>query len=145
MTTMIEIVCSVSKEEAAQASVEAFCKEIGGILIGRRLSEETHEILLIAQFLHTSSVNKHAITLSNALQQGVITSFRFVICDLVKISFDPSVDLREQMRDFPLRAGEWWFTSIHDPHQAYVCMNRSVMLAKQAAWLLMHEVEWAYV
>lgn len=145
MTTLIEIVCCVSREEAAQATVEAFCKGTGGLLIGCRVNEETHDILLMVQLLHTAGVSRHATILSHALQQEVIVSFRYVTSDLVKISFDPSVDLREQMLDFPLRSGESWFPALHDQHQAYVCMSRPVMLAKQAAWLLGHEVEWAFV
>src|SRR5258708_31543962 len=42
--------------------------------------------------------------------------------------------------NFPLRPDESWFPAIHDPDQAYVCMSRPLMLAKQAAWLLEHEV-----
>ena len=48
------------------------------------------------------------------------------------------------MRDFPLRPGESWFPSIHNPYQAYVCMSRPLMLTEQAAWLLEHEVAWAF-
>jgi hypothetical protein len=145
MTALIEIVCSDAKEEAAQAIVEAFCKEASGRLIGRRVNEEAHNVLLMVQLLQTASVSKHATTFSHALQQEVIASFRYVTYDLVKISFDPSVDLREQMLDFPLRLDESWFPAIHDPHQAYVCLRRPLMSANQAAWLLKHEVAWAYV
>ena len=145
MTPLIEILCSVSHEEAAQASIEASCKEIGGLLIGRRVKEETDEVLLMVQLLHATSASKHATALSHALQQQVITSFHFVTCDLVKISFDPSADLREQMRDFPLCPDESWFPAIRDQRQVYVCISRPVMVAKQAAWLLEHEVKWAYV
>ena len=111
MTVLVEIVCSVSQEEFAQAAVEAFCKATGGLLIGRR----------------------------------VIESFRHVTCDLVQISFDPSVNLREQMRNFPLRPDESWFHAIHDPDQAYVCLSKPLMEAKQAALLLAHGVKWAFV
>jgi hypothetical protein len=145
MTALIEIVCSDAKEEAAQAIVEAFCKEASGRLIGRRVNEEAHNVLLMVQLLQTASVSKHATTFSHALQQEVIASFRYVTYDLVKISFDPSVDLREQMLDFPLRPDESWFPAIHDPRQAYVCLRRPLMSANQAAWLLKHEVAWAYV
>jgi len=145
MTALIEIVCSDAKEEAAQATVEAFCKEASGRLIGRRVNEEAHNVLLMVQLLQTASVSKHATTFSHALQREVIASFRYVTYDLVKISFNPSVDLREQMLDFPLRPDESWFPAIHDPHQAYVCLRRPLMSANQAAWLLKHEVAWAYV
>ena len=145
MTILIEIVCSVSQEEPAQATIEAICKDTGDLLIGRRVNEETNEVLLLVRLLHATSVSKHTTALSHALEQHVIASFRFVTGDLVNISFDPSVDLQEQMRDFPLRSDESWFLAIHDPHQVYVCIIGPMMGAKQAAWLLKHEVVWAYV
>jgi len=145
MTILIEIVCSVSQEEAAQATIEAICKETGDLLISRRVNEETHEVLLVVQLLQTVRVGRHTTVLSHALQQGVIASFRYMSSDLVKISFDPSRDLREQMRDFPLRPGESWFPAIHNPHQAYVCLSRPLMLTEQAAWVLRRQLEWAFI
>ena len=137
MAVLVEIVCSVSQEESARAAVEAFCKATGGLLIGRRVIEETHKVLLMVRLSQTA--------LDQARQQNVIEPFRHVTCDLVQISFDPSVNLREQMRNFPLRPDESWFSAIHDPDQAYVCLSRPFMLANQAAWLLAHEVKWAFV
>ncbi len=145
MTLLIEIVCSVSQEEPAQATIEAICKETGDLLISRRVNEETHEVLLVVQLLQTVRVGRHTTVLSHALQQGVIASFRYMSSDLVKISFDPSRDLREQMRDFPLRPGESWFPAIHNPHQAYVCLSRPLMLTEQAAWVLRRQLEWAFI
>ena len=145
MAVLVEIVCSVAQEEFAQAAVEAFCRATGGLLIGRRLIEETHKVPLLVRLPQTASGSNHATALSQARQQHVIESFRRVTYDLVQISFDPSVNLREQMRNFPLRPDESWFPAIHDPDQAYVCMSRPLMLAKQAAWLLKHEVKWAFV
>ncbi len=145
MTTLIEFVCSVSQEKAAQTTIEAFCKKTGDLLIGRRVNEETHEVLLIVQLLHTVSVRKHAKALSHILQQGVIVSSQPMTCDLVKISLDPSADLTDQMRNFPLRPGERWFSAFNDPHQVYVCMSRPLMLPEQAAWLVGHEAAWEFV
>jgi len=145
MSTLIEIGCSVAQEEAAQDAVEASCQVTGDLLIGHRVDEETQEVLLLVRLLHATSMNKHETALSHALQQHDIASFRFVTGDLVNISLDPTEDLREQMRDFPLGSDESWFIAIHDPHQAYVRIGRSVMGANQAAWLLEHEVVWAYV
>jgi hypothetical protein len=45
MTVLVEIVCSVSQEEFAQAAVEAFCKATGGLLIGHCVIEEIHKVL----------------------------------------------------------------------------------------------------
>ena len=145
MAVLVEIVCSVSQEEFAQVAVEAFCRATGGLLIGRRVIEVTHKALLMVRLPPTASVSKDATALSQARQQHVIESFRSVTYDLVQISFDPAVNLREQMRNFPLRPDESWFPAVHDPDQAYVCMSRPLMLAKQAAWLLAHEVTWAFV
>ena len=145
MTVLVEIVCSVSQEESARAAVEAFCKATGGLIIGRRVIEETHMVLLMVRLPQTASGSNHATALDQARQQNVIELFQYVTCDLVQISFDPSVNLREQMRNFPLRPDESWFPAIHDPDQAYVCLSRPVMLAKQAAWLLAPEVKWAFV
>ena len=145
MAVLVEIVCSVSQEEFAQVAVEAFCEATGGLLIGRRVIEETHKVLLMVRLPQTASGSNHATALDQARQQNVIESFRHVTCDLVQISFDPSVNLREQMRNFPLRPDESWFLAIHDPHQVYVCIRGPIMDAKQAAWLLKHEVVWAYV
>ncbi len=146
MTILIEFVCSVPQEEAAQATVEAFCEETGSLLIGRRVNEETYEVRLMVQLPHhIARASRHATAISPTLQEQVSASFRYITSDPVKISFDPSVDLREQMRNFPLRPGESWFPAIHDLHQAYVCMSRPFMLTEQAAWLLEHEVQWAFV
>lgn len=145
MTTLIEIVCSISQEEAARTTIEAFCKETSGLLIGRDVNEETHQVLLMVQLPQAASASMYATSPSPILQKQVITSFRYITCDLVKISFDPLVDLQELMRDFPLRPGELWFTAIQNPHQVYVCLSRPFMLTEQAAWLLGHEVQWAYV
>lgn len=145
MTTLIEIACPVSKEETMQATVEAFCEETDGLLIGRRIYQETNEILLIVRLPYATNLSKHVTVLSRALQQEVITWFRCVTCDLVKISFDLSASLEEQLHDFPLRSGESWFPAIHNPHQAYVCMSRPLMAANQAAWILGREAAWAFV
>jgi len=146
MTTLIEIVCSVSQEEAARATIKAFSKETGGLLIGRSVNEQTNEVRLMVQLPHHAArASRHATALNSTLQEQFITSFRYITSDLVKISFDPSVDLREQMRSFPLRPDESWFPTIDDPHQAYVCLSRPLMLTKQAAWLLEHKVQWAFV
>jgi hypothetical protein len=145
MTTLLAVLCSFSQEEAAHTTVEEGCKEAGGLLIGRLVNEETHEVLLLIQLFHTACISKHTKVLSHARQQAVIASFRFVTCDLLKISFDPSVDTQEQMRGLPLRPGESWFPANHDPHQIYVSIRRPLMEAKQAAWLLAHGIAWAYV
>ena len=92
MTTLLEIVCSISQEEAAQATVEAFCKETGGLLIGRRVNEQTHEVLLMVQLPYPAGASSNATARSPTLQEQVIASFRYLSCDLVKISFDPSVE-----------------------------------------------------
>jgi hypothetical protein len=145
MTTLIEFGCSVSQEKAAQTIIEAFCKKTGDLLLGRHVNEETHEVLLIVQLLHMVSVRRHAKALSHTLQHGAIVSSRSVTCELVKVSLDPSADLTDRMRNFPLRPGEHWFSAINDPHQAYVCMSRPLMLPVQAAWLVGHEVVWEFV
>lgn len=88
---------------------------------------------------------QHEAVPSRGIQQHIIASFRLVSGDLVNISFDPALDPQEQMRDFPLGPDESWFLAIHDPHQVYVCIRGPMMGAKQAAWLLKHEVVWAYV
>ncbi len=88
---------------------------------------------------------EHEIVLSETWYPQGAPGFTRVSGDLVNISFDPSVDPEEQMRDFPLGPDESWFLTIHDPHQVYVCIRGPIMEAKQAAWLLKHEVVWAYV
>jgi hypothetical protein len=138
MTTFIEIGYPVAQEETARATVEASCKETGDLLIGRLVNEETHKVRLLVQLLHVTAF-------SHALHQRGITSFRFMRGDLVHLVFDSSVDPRGPMRNFPLGPDEACFLAIHDPHQAYVCIHSPIMAAKQAAWLLEHEVAWAYV
>jgi hypothetical protein len=140
-------VCSASQEEATQVAVEAFCKETGSQLIGRLATEETQKVQLklLVRLPRTAYVSKDATALSQALQQHVIESFRYLTYNLVQIAFDPSVKLQEQMRDFPLHTDEMWFPAIHNPHQVYVCISKPLMGAKQAAWLLAHNVAWAYV
>ena len=145
MTVRVEITCSISQEPSARAAVEAFNNETGGLRVGRRVNEQSHKVQLMVRLPQSANVSNYAAPLGQAHQQKVFESFRFVIGELVSISFAPSVNLQEQMRDFPLRPDETWFPAIDDPHKAYVCMSMPVMLAKQAAWLLAHEVEWAYV
>jgi len=145
MTTLIEIECSIAQEEVALATLEENGKETGDLLIGRRVDEANNEVLLIVRLMQPTSVSKHTIALRRTLQNHHIASFRFVTCDLVNVSFGPSVDPQEQMQDFPLHSDELWFVSLHDRHQAYVCISKPVMDAKQAAWLLKHEVLWTYV
>ena len=145
MPILIEIVCTVGNAEAVRTLIEESCQVTGDLLIGRCVYEQINEVLLIVQLVHATSVRRYVTTLSQQLQQEVILSFQLVSGDLVKISFNPSVDLREQMRDFPLHPGESWYPAIHDPHQAYVCIRRPLMGAKQAAWLLKNEVEWEFV
>jgi hypothetical protein len=79
------------------------------------------------------------------IQHYNIALFCSVTRDLVSISFDPSVVPQEQMRDFPLGPDESWLLTIHDPHRVYVRIRGPIMEAKQAAWLLKHQVVWAYV
>ena len=145
MTTLLEIVCAVAQAEAVQTLLEESCQATGDLLIGRCVYEQINEVLLIVRLLHASSVRSYVTILSQQLQQAVILSFQLLSGDLVKLFFHPSVDLREQMRHFPLYPGDSWYPALHDPHQAYVCLRRPLLGAKQAAWLLQHEVEWAYV
>ena len=88
---------------------------------------------------------EHEAVPSRGIQQHVNGSLRLASGDLVNISFDPAVDPQEQMRDFPLGPDESWFLAIHDQHQVYVHIRGPMMGAKQAAWLLKHDVVWAYV
>jgi hypothetical protein len=145
MAVLVEIVGAVSGEETAEAYVAAFCQQVGGLLIGRRVNEQTHQAQFLIRFLHPLSMSEHTEDLSRACQQHLIESFRYVSGGLVQISFHPSLNLREQMQDFPLRPDESWFPDIHNPHQAYICMSRPVMLAKQAAWLLARDAAWSFV
>ncbi len=145
MSVLIEIVCALAQAEAVQTLIEESCQATGDLLIGRCVYEQVNEVLLIVQLLGATSVSKYVTILGQELQQEVILSFQLVSGDLVKISFNPSVDVREQMRHFPLHPGESWYPALHDPHQAYVCIRRPLMGAKQAAWLLKHEVEWEFV
>lgn len=145
MTILIEIVCSLSQEKPVQATIEAICKETGDLLIGRLANEQTHEVLLVVQLLQVGSMSRHTTDLSHALQQRHIASYRFVSGNLLKISLEPSMDLQEQMRDFPSHSGESWFPAIHNPHQAYVSLIRPLVQRGQAAWLLRRQVGWAYV
>ena len=145
MSVLIEIVCALAQAEAVQTLIEESCQATGDLLIGRCVYEQVNEVLLIVRLLGATSVSKYVTILGQELQQEVILSFQLVSGDLVKISFNPSVDVREQMRHFPLHPGESWYPAIHDPHQAYVCIRRPLMGAKQAAWLLKHEVEWEFV
>ena len=145
MTILIEIVCSVAQEKPVKATLEAICKETGDLLIGRCANERTHEVLLVVQLLNSTSMSRHTTDLSHALQQRDIASFRFVSSNLLKISVEPPLDLREQMRDFPSPTGESWFPAIHNPHLAYVCLIRPLMQTDQAAWLLRRQVGWAYI
>lgn len=145
MATLIEIVCYTPQLEMAQPTIETFCNDTEGRLIGRRFYEETHEVVFMLQLPHATNLGKHMTSLSQALQQHAISSFRYLTCDLVQIFFESTNDLREQMHDFPLLPGEFWFPSAQNSCQVYVCINRPVMLARQAAWLLAHKVRWAFV
>ena len=145
MTIFIEIVCADAQADAVQTLLEESCQVTGDLLMSRGVSEQISEVLFIVLLVQATSVRSYVTILSQQLQQEVILSFQVRSGELVKISFSPSVDLREQMRHFPLYPGDSWYPALHDPHQAYVCLRRPLLGAKQAAWLLQHEVEWAYV
>ncbi|MFL5590656.1 MAG: hypothetical protein ACJ8DI_23820 [Ktedonobacteraceae bacterium] len=144
MTTFIEIVGTVAQAQAVQTLLEESCQATGDLLIGQCVYEQVNEVLFIVRLVHAASVRSYVTILSQQLQQAVILSFQLVRGDLVKMCFHPSMDLRDQMRHFPLYPGDSWYPALHDPHQAYVCLRRPLLGAKQAAWLLQHEVEWAY-
>ena len=145
MTTLIEIVGTGAQAEAVQTLIEESCQATGDLLIGRCVYEQINEVLLIVRLVHATSVRSYVTILSQQLQQAVILSFQLLSGDLVKLCFHPSVDLREQMRHFPLYPGDSWYPALHDPHHVYVYLRRPLLGAKQSAWLLQHEVEWAYV
>jgi hypothetical protein len=145
MTTLIEIVCTSTQTEAVQTFLEESCQATGDLLIGQCVYEQINEVLFIVRLVHATSVRSYVTILSQHLQQAVILSFQLVSGALVKLCFHPSVDLREQMRHFPLYPGDSWYPALQDPHQVYVCLRRPLLGANQAAWLLKYEVEWAYV
>jgi hypothetical protein len=145
MPTLIEIASALAQEKVVRASVEAICQATGDLLIGRSVYEHTNEVLLIVRLLHATSVSKLLIALREALQQELITSFECMSAELVSISFLPSLDLREQMHDFPLSPGESWFPALDNAHQAYVCLRGSWLEAEQTAWLLEHQALWEFV
>ncbi len=145
MTIFIEIVCADAQADAVQTLLEESCQVTGDLLMSRGVSEQISEVLFIVLLMQAASVRSYVTILSQQLQQEVILSFQVRSGELVKMSFSPSVDLREEMRHFPLYPGDSWYPALHDPHQAYVCISRPLLGAKQAAWLLKHEVVWAYV
>ncbi len=79
------------------------------------------------------------------MHKDIMESFEYVTYHLVVAFLDPSLDMEKQMHHFPLQPGESWFPAIDNPNQIFICIDRPLMTPRQAAWLLEHEVRWAYV
>ena len=142
MYTLIEIAYAISQHNV-EAAIQHSFKESNNSLIGRSLFEETDEALLVVLLTHPN-MSEHRNFLKHLLQQGMITSFEYRYQYLVTAFFDPPLDVRMKMQEFPLRPGESWFPAINHPGQVYICLERHLMTAEQAAWMLNHQVRWAY-
>lgn len=142
MYTLIEIAYAISQQNV-EAVIEHYFKESNNPLIGRSLFKETGEALLVVLLMNPDT-SGHSNFLKHLLQQGMITSFEYRHQYLVTASFDPPLDIRMQMQEFPLQPGESWFPAIDHPDQVYICLERCLMTAGQAAWMLKYQVRWAY-
>ncbi len=144
MATLIEVVCPLSQKDM-EASVEHYFKEMGDLLIGRRAYQELDAVLLVMQVQYAANLIKHRKFLDYALQQGLIESCVYVTCTLVTASLDASLDIWDQMHDFPLCPGESWFPAVDHPYQVYICLGTHLMTRNQAEWLIVHQATWACV
>ncbi len=144
MATLIEVVCPLSQKDM-EASVEHYFKEMGDLLIGRRAYQELDAVLLVMQVQYAANLIKHRKFLDYALQQGFIESCEYVTCTLVTASLDASLDIWDQMHDFPLCPGESWFPAVDHPNQVYICLGTHLMTRNQAEWLIVHQATWACV
>ena len=142
MYIMIEIVYPLSQENV-EAAIEHYFKATGNLLIGRRIFDETGEVLLVVLLVYPH-VSAFTTFLKDLLNQGRIKSYEYMSHYLVIFNLDTHLDIPTQMHDFPLRPGESWFSAIDNPQQIYVALERYIMSSEQAAWVLQHQVKWAY-
>ena len=139
---MIEIVYPLT-EENVEAAIEHYFKATGNLLIGRRIFDETGEVLLVF-LLVNPNMSAFTIFLKDLLDQGKIKSYEYLSHYLVIFDLYTHLDVKMQMHDFPLRPGESWFSAIDNPHRIYIALETYLMSPEQAAWVLQHEVKWAY-
>ena len=142
MYTLIEIAYAISQQNA-EATIAHYFKETGNLLIGHSIFEETGEVLLVVLLMHPHK-SEYTDYLKNLLLQGIVESFEYRFHYLVIVTLDSHLDIRMQMQDFPLQPGESWFPAVDHPDQVYICLERYLMTAEQAAWMLKHQVGWAY-
>src|ERR1700736_3145583 len=122
MGISVEIICALS-QKSAQTVIEQHFKETEDRLLARCLYEELDRVLLIVRLLPTANMQECTAFLQLALQQGTVESYEYVICSLVSVNLNPSLDRETQMYGFPLDFGDAWFPAIDDPHKVYLCID----------------------
>jgi hypothetical protein len=143
MGISVEIVCALSQKNA-QTAVEEHFNETGDLLLSRCFYEELDRVLLIVRLLPTTDMQECTAFLQLALQQDVIASYEYVICSLVSVFLNPSLDRETQMSGFPLDFGDAWFPALDHPNKVYLCIDMLPMTPAQTAWLSDHQAKWEY-
>lgn len=143
MGISVEIVCTLSQKNA-QTAIEQHFNETGDLLLARCLYEELDRVLLLVRLLPTTDIHECTAFLQRALQQATIESFEYVICSLVSVYLNPSLDRETQMSGFPLDFGDAWFPAIDQPNKVYLCIDMLPITPAQVAWLNEHQAKWEY-
>jgi hypothetical protein len=140
VSTLVEIICSIS-QRSAQKTVEEHFEKAGDQFLARCAYEDLGQVLLVVQLSATTDEDEHNAFFRLALEQGIIDSYEYLTCYPVSAFLNPSLDRQEQMRHFPLRPGESWFPAIDHPNKVYICLDKPFMAADQTAWLLEHQLD----
>jgi hypothetical protein len=143
MSTLIEIICSISQKDA-QKTVEQHFAQSSDHLLARCAYEELDQVLLVFQLSPLTDESEHSAFLKLTLQRGIIDSYEYVTCYPVGAFLNPSLGRQEQMRGFPLQNGESWFPAIDHPNKVYICLDKPFMASNQTAWLIRHQIRWEY-
>jgi len=143
MGISVEIVCALSQKNA-QTAIEEHFNETGDLLLSRCFYEELDRVLLLVRLLPTTDMQECTAFLQLALQQATIESYEYVICSLVSVFLNPSLDRETQMSGFPLDFGDAWFPALDHPNKVYLCIDMPPMTPAQTAWLSDHQAKWEY-
>ncbi len=140
-TSLIEIGLPTSKLVNIQPALEQCLLETGDALIGHQVYDDL--TFLVVRLLN-DTLQLHLATLSAAFREDMIDSFQVVNCQLFKVIFKQE-KAKISLREFPLRAGESWFTAAGEEKAAYLCLISPYLSQQQIAWLSAQTViaQWA--
>lgn len=132
-TNIIEIGLPTGNVAELQLTLEEHLVQTGDVLIGHQNYDD--QTLLVVR-LFSNTIHQHLEMLSTAFHKKQIHSFQVIACYLFKIVFNHD-NYQHILRDFPLHAGESWFSARAEERTAYLCLNFPYLSQEQISWLAM--------